>query len=144
MFALGFGSNDLIRNSFRLGYLLDAQANPDGGWPTTTTGIAAATPGVRLRQALKQNDLRNWVPAAPTLLCGGSADPTVFWFNTQLMQGYWATRAPSPGPVIVLDLDSTASASDPYAELKRQFALAKQIAAAKSTLVEAGILEDAT
>jgi len=130
IFAVGFGTNPLVKNSYRLSYLLDAQANPDGGWPTTTTGIAAATPGVRLRQALKQNDLRNWVPAAPTLLCGGSADPTVFWFNTQLMQGYWATRAPSPGPVIVLDLDSTASGSDPYAELKRQFALAKQIAAA--------------
>ena len=52
VFALGFGSNDLIRNSFRLGYLLDAQANPDGGWPTTTTGLIgriarrAPAPGV--------------------------------------------------------------------------------------------------
>jgi hypothetical protein len=64
------------------------------------------------------------------LLCGGNADPTVFWFNTQLMQGYWAARAPSPSPAIVLDLDSTASGGDPYADLKSQFALAKQIAAA--------------
>ena len=92
IFARGFGADPLIQNSFRLSYLLDAQANPDGGWPTTTTGIAAATPGVRLRQALKQNDLRNWTPTAPTLLCGGNADPTVFWFNTQLMQGYWAAQ----------------------------------------------------
>lgn len=130
IFALGFGTDNLVKNSFRLSYLLDAQTNPDGGWPTTTTGIAAATPGIRLRQALKQNDLRNWAPTAPTLLCGGNADPTVFWFNTQLMQGYWAARAPSPSPVIVLDLDSTASADDPYADLKSQFALAKQIAAA--------------
>ena len=130
IFAAGFGTPPLVTNSYRLSYLLDAQANPDGGWPTTTTGIAAATPAVRLRQALKQNDLRNWVPTAPTLLCGGNADPTVFWFNTQLMQGYWAARAPSPSPVIVLDLDSTASGSDPYDDLKSQFALAKQIAAA--------------
>jgi pimeloyl-ACP methyl ester carboxylesterase len=130
IFAAGFGTDPLVRNSFRLTYLLDAQANPVGGWPTTTTGVASATPGIRLRQALKQNDLRNWVPAAPTLLCGGNADPTVFWFNTQLMQGYWAARAPSPGPVIVLDLDSTASGGDPYADLKSQFALAKQITAA--------------
>jgi hypothetical protein len=130
IFAVGFGADPLVTNSYRLGYLLDAQANPDGGWPTTTTGIAASTPGVRLRQALKQNDLRNWTPGSPTLLCGGNADPTVFWFNTQLMQGYWAARAPSPTPVTVLDLDSTTSGSDPYAELKRQFALAKQIAAA--------------
>jgi len=130
IFANGFGTDPLIKNSFRLSYLLDAQANPDGGWPTTTTGIAAATPAVRLRQALKQNDLRNWVPTAPTLLCGGNADPTVFWFNSQLMQGYWAAHAPSPSPVLVLDLDSTASGGDPYADLKHQFALAKQIAAA--------------
>jgi poly(3-hydroxybutyrate) depolymerase len=130
IFALGFGTDNLVKNSFRLSYLLDAQTNPDGGWPATTTGIAAATPGIRLRQALKQNDLRNWAPTAPILLCGGNADPTVFWFNTQLMQGYWAARAPSPNPVIVLDLDSTASADDPYADLKSQFALAKQIAAA--------------
>ena len=130
IFAAGFGTDHLVTNSFRLSYLLDARANPDGGWPTTTTGIAAATPGTRLRQALKQNDLRNWTPTAPTLLCGGNADPTVFWFNTQLMQGYWAARAPSPDPVIVLDLDSTASAGDPYADLKNQFALAKQVAAA--------------
>jgi len=130
VFAAGFGTDPLVTNSFRLSYLLDAQANPDGGWPTTTTGIAAATPGVRLRRALKQNDLRNWTPAAPTLLCGGNADPTVFWINTQLMQGYWAARAPSPSPVIVLDLDSVATGSDPYADLKAQFALAKQVAAA--------------
>ena len=130
IFAAGFGTDQLVTNTFRLSYLLDAQTNPDGGWPTTTTGIAAATPGARLRQVLKQNDLRDWTPTAPMLLCGGNADPTVFWFNTQLMQGYWAARAPSPDPVIVLDLDSTASGGDPYADLKDQFALAKQIAAA--------------
>jgi len=130
IFAAGFGTDNLVTNSFRLTYLLDAQANPDGGWPTTTTGTAAATPGVGLRQALKQNDLRNWVPTAPTLLCGGNEDPTVFWLNTQLMQGYWAARAPSPNPVIVLDLDSSASGGDPYGDLKSQFVLAKQIAAA--------------
>jgi hypothetical protein len=32
--------------------------------------------------------------------------------------------------VIVLDLDATASVGDPYADLKSQFALAKQITAA--------------
>jgi hypothetical protein len=130
VFALGFGTDNLVKNSFRLSYLSDAQTNPDGGWPSTTTGIAAATPAVRLRQALKQNDLRDWTPTSPMLLCGGDADPAVFWFNTQLMQGYWAARAPSPNPVIVLNLDSTASGNDPYADLKSQFALAKQFTAA--------------
>jgi len=46
VFALGFGAGNLIQNSYRLSYVLDAQANPDGGWPTTTTGVAAASPGL--------------------------------------------------------------------------------------------------
>jgi hypothetical protein len=131
-FAAGFGAGNLITNSYRLSYLRDAQANPDGGWPTTTTGAVATNPGLRLRQLLKQNDLRDWAPSAPMLLCGGSEDPTVFWTNTQLMQGYWATHAPASAPVTVLDLDSDASGGDAYADLKSRFLLAKQIAAASA------------
>jgi hypothetical protein len=132
VFAAGFGTDQLVRNSYRLTYLRDAQAHPDGGWPATTTGITAASPGLSLRQALKDNDLRNWTPSAPVLLCGGDKDPTVFWFNTQLMQGYWASHAPATVPVTVLDLDASASGGDPYADLKSQFALAKQITAANA------------
>lgn len=130
VFAAGFGPDNLIRNDYRHAYLLDALASPDGGWPTTTTGVVAAAPDLPLRQALKRNDLRNWTPMAPVLLCGGNADPTVFWFNAQLMQGYWASHAPAATPVSVLDLDSIASADDPYADQKSQFAQAKQLAAA--------------
>jgi poly(3-hydroxybutyrate) depolymerase len=130
VFALGFGAGNLIKNSYRLSYLLDAEENPDGGWPTTTTGIAAAAPAVPLRQALQRNDLRDWIPTAPILLCGGDSDPVVFWLNTQLMQGYWASRAPPSMRLSVLDLDSTASAADPYAGLKQDFALAKELVAA--------------
>ena len=46
VFALGFGTGNLIQNSYRLSYLLDAQANPDGGWPTLTTGVAGRGAGV--------------------------------------------------------------------------------------------------
>lgn len=130
VFALGFGAGNLIRNSYRLSYLRDAQANPDGGWPTTTTGLPAATPGLALRQALRRNDLRDWIPRAPVLLCGGNADPVVFWLDTQLMQGYWASRAPPSARISVLDLDSAATGGDPYAGLKRDFALAKDLVAA--------------
>jgi hypothetical protein len=130
VFALGFGAGNLIQNSFRLGYLQDAQANPDGGWPVTTTGIAAAMPVLPWRQKLKLNDLRNWVPTAPVLLCGGDNDPIVYWLNTQLMQGYWASPAPTPASVGVLDLESAASTGDPYGNLKTDFALAKDLVAA--------------
>jgi alpha/beta superfamily hydrolase len=130
VFALGFGTGNLIQNSYRLSYLQDAQLNPDGGWPTVTTGVAAANSGLTWRRALQMNDLRNWVPAAPVLLCGGDVDPLVFWLNTALMQNYWASRASASAPISVLDLESAASGSDPYASLKKDFALAKDLVAA--------------
>src|SRR5271165_60567 len=130
VFALGFGSGNLLQNSYRLSYLQDAQKNPDGGFPTITTGIAAATPGLPWRQALQVNDLRNWVPTAPILLCGGDVDPIVFWFNTQLMQGYWTAHAAATASINVLDLESSASANDPYAHLKQGFEVAKALVAA--------------
>ena len=129
VFALGFGTGNLLTNSYRLSYLQDAQANPDGGWPAATTGVAAATPGLAWRQALKNNDLRNWVPTAPTLLCGGGMDPLVFWLNSALMQSYWAAHAPATARVSVLDLESAASPNDPYGTLKQDFAIAKDLVA---------------
>lgn len=129
IFAAGFGVDHLVRNDFRLSYLLDAQANPDGGWPTTTSGLPAPTPGLGLRRALKANDLRNWTPSAPVLLCGGNEDPTVFWLNAQLMQGYWTSSASTIAPVTLLDLDSD-EAGDNYADLRTRFGVAKQLAAA--------------
>jgi hypothetical protein len=129
VFARGFGPDNLITNNYRLAYLNDAQANPDGGWPTTTTGLPAAAPGNTFRQALKTNDLRNWTPTSPMLLCAGDQDPTVFYLNTQLMQGYWATTGRNP-PVTVLDIDSAKTDNDPYADLKTGFATFKDLIAA--------------
>jgi alpha/beta superfamily hydrolase len=129
VFALGFGSGNLVQNGFRLSYLRDAQANPDGGFPASGTGVPAAAPGLPLRQALRLNDLRDWVPTVPVLLCGGALDPLVFWLNTQLMQNYWASHAPPTEPITVLDLESQATAGDPYATLKQNFELAKALVA---------------
>jgi len=132
VFALGFGADNLINNNYRLSYLEDALANPDGGFPTYTSGVAAATPGLPMRQALQRNDLRTWVPNTPILLCGGDLDPIVFWLNTQLIQRYWAARAPASAPIGVLDLESAVVANDPYANLKQDFALAKAAVAANA------------
>ena len=128
IFAMGFGSPDLVNNNYRLAYLRDAQAAPDGGFPTVTTGVPATAPTNTLRQALKTNDLRNWSPTAPVLLCAGDQDPTSFYFNTLLIQRYWAANAPS-ATVTVLDVDSAVTPDDPYASLKNGFTAAKAVVA---------------
>jgi hypothetical protein len=56
----------------------------------------------------------------PTLLCGGDGDPDVFFFNTQLMQAYWAKNAPS-APATILDIASAPTANDTYADEKDAF-----------------------
>jgi len=139
VFAAGFGGDFLITNSYRGAYLADALAAPDGGFPTLTSGVPAASPANALRIHLKANDLRNWSPAAPTLLCGGSSDPTVFFFNTTLMQAYWTAHAPAVTPV-VLDVDSAATANDPYASIKSGFAAAKAAVSAQGG--DAAVLAD--
>jgi pimeloyl-ACP methyl ester carboxylesterase len=147
VFALGFGTDYLITNSYRLAYLQDEQANPDGGFPTTTTGIPAASPANTLRQDLKLNDLRNWTPNVPMLLCGGNEDPEVFFFNTQLMQAYWTANPPTT-PVTVVDVDSSPTANDPYADEKTGFAAAvtavevSAIAGGATDLGHTAVLED--
>jgi hypothetical protein len=130
VYARGFGTDALIRNDYRLRYLQDMAAHPDGFWPNTTDAKPPTDPQLPLRQALVRNDLRNWTPRSPTLLCGGHDDPTVYWLNTQAMQAYWAANAPG-APVTVLDVDAaTDGSADPYADIKRRFALVKDLVAA--------------
>lgn len=137
IFAMGFGTDNLILNSYRLGYLEDATTAPDGGFPTVTSDVPAANPSNALRKDLTLNDLRGWMPDAPILLCGGDEDPTVFYLNTELMQDYWSAHAPT-GTVTVLDLDASPSA--PYATLQVAFAAAK--AAVAGSGGEAVVLAD--
>ena len=98
-----------------------------------TDGLPPSAPMHPLRQDLKTNDLRTWSPTAPVLLCGGDTDPTVFFFNTQLMQQYWTAHPTSPAPV-VLDVDAGVAAGDPYASIKKDFAIAKDAVRAKAIL----------
>ncbi|CDS49813.1 hypothetical protein [Polaromonas sp. CG9_12] len=141
LFSLGFGTSNLITNQLRLDYLLDAFAQPDGAVPSLTTGAQAADPKHPVRIATMKNDLRNWTPMRPVLLCAGSGDPTVFYnINTQLMQGFWSSSspaAPAAGLLTVLNVDSSpTSAADPYAAAKAGFAQAK--ASTASAAIAAG------
>lgn len=133
VFAAGFGADNLITNAYRSAYLSDALAAPDGGFPVVTDGLPAANPTDKLRVRLKENDLRDWSPSAPTLLCGGNSDPIVFFFNTTLMQHYWVGHAPAVAPV-VLDVDSAAISGDTYGTLKTAFAAAKALVRANAVL----------
>jgi hypothetical protein len=123
-FALGFGPSPLVTNAYRLSYLQDAQAHPDGGFPTTTNDMPPSGSAIGLRQDFAKNDLRDFSPTVPVLLCGGDGDPTVFYLNTLLMQGYWAAHAPT-AQVTILDVDSAVGSNDPYANVKNGFAAAK-------------------
>jgi hypothetical protein len=134
VFAEGFGPDALIINAYRLSYVQDAQANPDGGFPTLGNDIPAAAPALPWRQALKLNDLRSWTPTVPTMLCGGDEDPEVYFLNTQLMLDYWVAYAPAGAPVSVLDLDSSTPSAGVNGTLQSDFQLAKQAVAAAAVL----------
>jgi hypothetical protein len=119
VFASGFGTNNLVTNNFRLAYVLDAAASPDGAVPTPTAGVpVAANPQDPLRIAFKMNDLRNWIPQRPVLMCGGDQDPTVFFsVNTLVMQQYWA--ALPAGAITVVDINApVTNPNDPFAAAK--------------------------
>jgi pimeloyl-ACP methyl ester carboxylesterase len=129
LFAAGFGNPFLLTNNFRVGYAIDAAVtSPDGALPTPPPGAPiASNPTFPFRQDLKKNDLRNpfWVPMAPTLMCGGGEDPTVFFLNTQIMQAFWQPLNLPAGLVTVLDVDlatATAGTSPPgFAPLQAGF-----------------------
>lgn len=83
---LGFAAEKyLIKTDFRADYVEDALKNPDN--LIAKTGLLPATnPQNNLRKALKDNDLRDFIPQMPTLICGGNQDPTVFYdINTGSM-----------------------------------------------------------
>ena len=123
VFAAGFGASNLVTNDFRLSYVLDAVAHPDGAVPVPLPGVPlAAAPQHPLRMAFKLNDMRSWAPHAPVLLCGGDQDPTVFFsVNTGTMQLFWS--ALPAGLVTVLDVNAAPTAHDAFAAVKQGFAL---------------------
>jgi hypothetical protein len=110
VYAHGFGAEHLFTNSYRLAYLQDLLAHRD-------------QPTLGLRTAAKVNDLRDgWFPKAPTVLCGGSSDPTVpFGGNALLVRELWSALP----WVSALDLDSQADALDPFVAEKLEFAAVK-------------------
>jgi hypothetical protein len=149
IFALGFGTGNLVKNEVRVAYVSDLATNPDLGLQTlniclanpgapvctnpgpTSFGPAASAPVYGLRHDTYNNDLRNWIPGAPVMLCGAAQDPVVtFPVNTGLMAGWWQTQgvpvartaAALPTSLVsVLDLESGLGTGDPYAPVEVAF-----------------------
>lgn len=126
--AIFFGTPNLIKTSYRQALLADFAAN-------------TAAPKHPLRVAAYKNDLlqQNWTPNRPMLLCGGNADPTVFFdvntTGTTGAQAYFGSRMPA-GTLLVLDVDSApSSSSDPFALVKGGFAMAKAAAGDAATVL---------
>lgn len=134
LFASGFGDPYLVNNSVRVAYAADAAANPDGFVPTpTSTALVASASSYGLRDDLRINDMRydeTFSPTSPTLLCGGSEDPSVFFMNAQAMQAFWASFSLPSGLLTVLDLETGLGTGDPYAALESAFAALKTQTAA--------------
>ncbi|MDE2296447.1 MAG: alpha/beta hydrolase [Gammaproteobacteria bacterium] len=123
LFDLGFGTSYLITNAYRVSYALDAAADPDGAVPTPSPGVplAASPPQQTLRKAFYLNDMRygGWAPTAPTLMCGGGQDPTVFFsVNTGTMQAFWSATPAAP---LISVLDVNATPSGPFAPIQQAF-----------------------
>jgi len=120
-FAVFFGSNNLVKTSFRNSYLADAAANPCN---PTATGFTC-TPQIGLRKAGVKNDLRTYVPTVPTMLCGGNSDPTVFYASTQATQAYFLANGMPAAALTVVDVDSAPAANDSFAVVKAGFSQTK-------------------
>ncbi|MCE3263489.1 MAG: hypothetical protein K0R43_2568 [Pseudoduganella sp.] len=106
-----FSSPHLVRTSYREAYLRDLAAHPcdDGD----------CTPANNLRKWMLKNDLRSYTPHSPLLLCGGSKDPTVPFFNTTAAAEYFSQRG---APPTLVDLEEQ-GAPDAFSQSRRAFSL---------------------
>ena len=118
-FLGGYDDNDyLIKSDFRAAYVTDTINNPDGLFAENGNDLPATNPQNNLRKALKDNDLRGYVPEMPTLICGGNQDPTVYYdINTGSMAKLLQT-ASTNNPAVklnvtVLDVDTDNADSRP-------------------------------
>ncbi len=128
LYGAGFDASDyLISTAFRAAYVADVDAHPDGGAPIDGSApdlsgappTIAADPQSLLRQDLKANDLRNYTPSMPLLLCGGHDDPEVLWNQgAGLMTAILRSREASDPSLrfVTLDLDTSSGSTGTYVQ----------------------------
>lgn len=121
-----FGANNLVRTDYRNGYLADLASHP---CDQSATAPLACSPAHNLRKWLVRNDLRSYMPSAPTMLCGGHADPVVPFFNATSAASYFSARGSN---ITLLDIDDAPGLDDPYRSAKAGFVAAKALLRAAS------------
>jgi Prolyl oligopeptidase family len=128
LYKAGFDpSKYLVSTAFRAAYVSELRANPDSGAPVdgsapdlaNTVPTMPAHPRSLLRQDLERNDLRNYTPSMPLLMCGGYGDPEVFWNQgagamTAVLQSKVATHPKLH--FVTLDLDISAGTAGTLVE----------------------------
>ncbi|MGJ7544909.1 alpha/beta hydrolase family protein [Variovorax sp. LT1R16] len=136
--ALFYGANNLVRQSTLTQEATDIQSNPCPGnaLPPTLVSLGTATPlgctpSTGFRKAAVANDLRNWTPTRPVLMCGGANDPTVNFVSTRATIGYFLAKGVPAPALTTVDLEDSA-AVDAYAPARAGFAQAKASLAANT------------
>ncbi len=123
-------AQSLLKTSYVTALLADLAAHPCPS--ASSTAPLDCAPANRLRAAALKNDLRTWTPAAPLLLCGGNADPIVYFQNTRLAQAYFAAHGAVD--VSVVDVDSADGEGELYGRAKSIFSDLKQLIIANALL----------
>ena len=141
--AINYGAGNLVRQSYLTTWFNDVQATPCPGnaLPATTSSIDTASPlscapMTGLRRAAVANDLRNWLPTRPVLMCGGANDPTVNFASSLATAGYFHARGMPPSSLSVVDLE-TSGVSDAYSAARAGFVQAKAQKRADTTGTDA-------
>ncbi|MBO9516144.1 MAG: prolyl oligopeptidase family serine peptidase [Variovorax sp.] len=129
--SIFYGPNNLVRQSYLTQAANDLLANPCPGnaLPATAASLNTSAPLdcqplLGLRKAAVANDLRNWLPARPVMMCGGANDPTVNFLSTRATAGYFAARGMPASALTVVDLED-AGRVDAFSAARAGFATAK-------------------
>jgi len=121
-YASYFGPDHLLKTSYRNTYLSDLQAAPCNA---SNAAPLACSPSQPLRRWLLNNDLRNYLPGVPLLLCGGDQDPLVPFQNTEAATAYFKAQGMPASALTALDLDGSIGL-DLYSETRVEFQAARQ------------------
>ena len=129
--AINYGPDNLVRQSYLTSWSDDVKSRPCPGnaLPATsaslnTTSPLDCAPATGLRKAAVANDLRNWLPNRPVLMCGGAQDPTVNFTSSLATAGYFRARGMPASSLTLVDLEAT-GVNDAYATARANFAQAK-------------------